>query len=148
VVRGLAPILIAILPAAALGGVLQSFEVEAAFEPSKADHGEAAVAVRFHPLDPDLRVNEKPTPRLELDLTQTVLVDRQGPPKHQTHDYDPLTATYLDLEKPVRFPVALAPGVSHGTHEVAGRVVFFYCSLREAWCRRGTADVQFTVAVP
>lgn len=146
--RGLAPILIVLLPAAALAGALQSFEVEAAFEPSKADHAEAAVAVRFHPLDPDLRVNEKPAPRLELDLLQTVLVDRQGPRKSQTHAYDPLTATYLDLEKPVRFPVALAPGAPPGPHEVAGHVVFFYCSLREAWCRRGTADVQFTVAVP
>jgi hypothetical protein len=147
-VRGLASILIAILPAAAVGGALRNFEVEATFEPSKSAKSEAAVAVRLHPLDSDLRVNETPSPRLELDLEQTVLIDHQGPPTHQAHDYDPLTARYLDLEKPVRFPVAVAPGVSHGPHDVVGRVVFFYCSLREAWCRRGTADVRFTVAVP
>jgi hypothetical protein len=147
-VRSLVPLLIAALPAAAVGGALQSFEVEAAYEPAKSVHGEAAVAVWFHPLDPDLRVNEKPAPRLELDLIQTILVDRQGPPTHETHDYDPLTSTYLDLEKPVRFPVALSSGVPAGSHDVAGRVVFFYCSLREAWCRRGTADVHLTVAVP
>jgi hypothetical protein len=144
----LASILVVVLPAMAAADLLRHFEVEATFEPPKSAQGEAAVAVRFHPLEPDLRVNETPAPRLELDLEQTVLIDRQKPPARPAHDFDPLTATYLDLEKPVRFAVAIAPGLARGPHDVAGRVVFFYCSLREAWCRRGTADVRLTVTVP
>jgi hypothetical protein len=30
---------------------------------------------------------------------------------------------------------------------VKASVVFFYCSSREAWCRRGSADVVIPVSV-
>jgi hypothetical protein len=104
------------------------------------------VAVTFRALDPDLKVNETPAPRLKLDLAQAVLVDRQAPAPAEVPDYDPLAARYLDTAKPVLFPVAVAPKAPRGTHEVAGSVVFFYCSIREAWCRRGSVD--FTIPVP
>ena len=86
-------------------------------------------------------MNETPAPRLKLDLTQTVLVDKQAPASSQVPDYDPLTARYLDTAKPVLFPVAIAPTAPKGAQEVKASVVYFYCSTREAWCRRGTADV-------
>ena len=31
---------------------------------------------------------------------------------------------------------------------VKGTVTYFYCSKREGWCRKGTSEVAFTVAVP
>ena len=77
-----------------------------------------------------------------------VLVDRQAPPPRRVPVYDPLTARYVDLSKPVRFPAALAPTAPSGSQTVEAQVVYFYCSVREAWCRRGTADVEITVAVP
>ena len=140
--------LLLVLPAALVAGPLRHFDVEASFEEPAAPGGEGAVAVTFRPLDPDLRLNAKPAPRLELDLFQPVLVDRQGPPPREVPAYDPLTAEYLDTAEPVRFPVAIAPGAPDGTRPVEARVVYFYCSVREAWCRRGTADVEFAVAVP
>jgi hypothetical protein len=122
------------------------FELTAGFEPGPG--GEGAVVVTFRPLDPDVKLNETPAPRLKLELTQAVLEDRQ--PKAQTGipDYDPATARYLDTQKPVRFKVAVAKAAPRGAHEVKASVVFFYCSVREAWCRRGTADVLIPVAVP
>jgi hypothetical protein len=30
---------------------------------------------------------------------------------------------------------------------VKASVVYFYCSTREAWCRRGTVEVQIPVTV-
>ena len=113
------------------------FDVTAAFIPAKKAGGNAAVAVTFRALDPDVRVNETPAPRLKLDLAQAVLVDRQAPASGQVPDYDPLTARYLDTAKPVLFPVAIAPTAPRGAHEVKASVVYFYCSTREAWCRRG-----------
>ena len=132
----------------ALAPSVRHFEVLATFEPARKPGGEGAVAVTFQALDPDVHVNETPAPQLRLDIAQTVLEDRQ--PKAKTAadaSYDPATAKYLDLQKPVRFAVAVAKGAPRGAHEVKANVVFFYCSSREAWCRRGSVDVLIPVDV-
>jgi hypothetical protein len=141
-------LLVALIPAAALAATPRHFEVTAAFAPAKKAAGPAVVAVTFRPLDPDVRVNETPAPRLKLDLAQSVLVDKQAPPSDQVPDYDPLAARYLDTARPVLFPVAIAPAAPKGGHEVKASVVYFYCSTREAWCRRGTVDILIPVDVP
>jgi len=134
-------LLLAILPAAAQAASARHFDVTAAFAPARTAGGSAAVVVTFRPLAPDVRVNETPAPRLRLDLTQGVLVDKQAPAASQVPDYDPLSAKYLDTARPVSFPVGISPTAPTGAHEVKASVVYFYCSTREAWCRRGTADV-------
>ncbi len=140
-------LLVALVPAAAVAAPARHFEVTAAFNAPRAASADGAVAVTFLAVDPDLKVNENPAPRLKLDLAQAVLVDKQPPPATQVPDYDPLTARYLDPAKPVLFPVAIAPTAPKGPHEVKASVVFFYCSTREAWCRRGSADVSIPVTV-
>ncbi len=140
-------LLVALVPAAAVAAPARHFEVTAAFTAPRAASADGAVAVTFLPVDRDLKVNENPAPRLKLDLAQTVLVDKQPPPANLVPDYDPLTARYLDPAKPVLFPVAIAPSAPKGAHEVKASVVFFYCSTREAWCRRGSADIAIPVTV-
>ena len=140
------PLLLVLVPGLLLAGV-PHFEVAAAFVPAKKAGAHASVAVTFQPLDPDVRVNESPAPRLKLDLLQAVLVDRQPPAPGNVPDYDPSTAKYLDLARPVLFPVALAKGAPKGDQVVKGSVVFFYCSQRENWCRRGTAEIEIPVTV-
>jgi hypothetical protein len=140
-------LLLALIPATALSASARHFEIAASFEAPKKPGGQGSVAVSFRPLDPDVRVNESPAPRLKLDLAQTVLVDRQASPSGQVPDYDPLTARYLDTAKPVLFPVAIAPTAPAGAHSVKASVVYFYCSTREAWCRRGSTEVLVPVAV-
>ncbi len=130
-----------------LSAAVRHFDVMAAFEPAKNAGGEAAIAVTFRALDPDVKVNETPAPRLKLDLTQAVLEDRQPKAPAAVPDFDPLTARYLDIGKPVRFPVAVLKTVPAGPHEVKASVVYFYCSTREAWCRRGSVDVLIPVTV-
>jgi hypothetical protein len=133
-------LLVILLPAAVQAASARHFDVTAAFVPAKAARS-AAVVVTFRPLDADVRVNQSPAPRLRLDLAQAVLVDKQAPASSQVPDYDPLTARYLDTARPVSFPVGIAPTAPKGSHEVKASVVYFYCSTREAWCRRGTAEV-------
>ena len=127
-------------------GISQHFMVSAAFEAAPAAGKPAALVVTFSGTDPDVHINEEPAPRLRLEATQTVLLDKQAPPSGKGPDFDPDSARYLDLAKPVRFPVAVAPGAPKGEQTVKGTVVYFYCSKREAWCRRGTAEIE--VAVP
>jgi hypothetical protein len=129
-----------------LPSATRHFDVVAAFEPA-ARGRDAAVAVSFHALDPDVEVNETPAPRLQLDIAQTLLEDLQPPPATAAPDYDPLTSHYLDLSQPVRFKVALSRSATKGQHEVKANVVFFYCSTREAWCRRGSAELLIPVKV-
>lgn len=144
--RRVLPLLL-LLPTVALAAPPQHFELTASFLPAKAAKGTANVAVTFVARDPDVVVNESPAPRLQLDLAQAVLVDKQPPAEGGTPDYDPLTARYLDLSKPVLFPVAVAEGAPRGVQSVKANVVFFYCSHRENWCRRGKAEVAIPVTV-
>jgi hypothetical protein len=137
-----------VVAAALAAGPERHFDLLASFEAPERAGGEGAVAVTFRALDPDVRLNEAPPPRLQLDLTQDILTDRQDPPPRRIPTYDPLTASYLDLGKPVRFPVGISPTAPSGAQAVEAQVVFFYCSVREAWCRRGAVDVVIDVAVP
>ena len=137
-----------VIPAALTAGPNRHFDVLASFEPSEAPGEDDAVLVTFRARDPDLRLNETPAPRLELELTETVLLDRLPPAPRSVPAYDPLTARYRDLTEAVRFPVAIAPTARAGEQTVEAKVVFFYCSVREAWCRRGTAVVELSVTVP
>jgi hypothetical protein len=122
--------------------------VDAAYVPAKVRGGDAAVAVTFTPTEAGIVVNETPAPRLKLDAEQTILIDKQVPKPAGGPPPDPEHARYLDPAVPVRFPVALASGAPRGTHRVKGTVTYFFCSKREGWCRKGTADVVLTVAVP
>lgn len=137
-----------IVPAAVAAGPHEHFDLLASFDPPGKAGEDGAVAVTFRALDPDVRLNETPAPHLRLDLTQDVLVDHQTPPPRRIPTYDPLTAKYLDLAEPVRFPVSISPTAPAGPQRVEAEVVFFYCSVREAWCRRGTADIEVEVTVP
>jgi hypothetical protein len=133
---------------AALGAAPRHFDVVAAFEPPRKRGALAYVAVSFSPLDPDVHINEEPPPRLKLDAEQLVLVDKQPPPPEKVSDWDPDNPRYIDLGKPVRFPVAFAVAAPRGGQTVKATVVYFYCSSREGWCRRGAADVEVPVSVP
>lgn len=136
------------MPVAVAAGPHEHFDLLASFAPPEKTGENGAVAVSFRALDPDVKLNETPAPRLKLDLTQDVLIDHQAPPPRRIPTYDPLTATYLDLAEPVRFPVSISPTAPIGPQRVEAEVVFFYCSVREAWCRRGTADIEVEVTVP
>jgi hypothetical protein len=126
----------------------QHFDVAADFVPPARPGTAGAIAVTFVPRDPDVHINEEPAPRLRLDLEQSALIDKQPAPPKYVPSFDPDTARYLDLKKPVRFPVAFAPSAPKGPQSVKASVVYFYCSQREAWCRRGTADLEVAVTVP
>ena len=126
----------------------QHFNVSAAFVSGASRGADGAVAVRFAALDPDVRVNEEPAPRLKLDPVQAVLLDRQKPAMSRGESFDPEKARSLDLSVPVLFPVALSPRAPKGSHAVKASVTYFYCSKREGWCRKGTAEVDVPVQVP
>ena len=139
-------ILGAVAAVAAPGGT--HFTVTAAYVPPSRPAATGAVSVTFAPRDPDVQLNEEPAPRLKLDPAQTVLVDKQAPPPAKLAAFDPATARYLDTRLPVSFAVAVAPKAAKGTHPVKATVTYFYCSKREGWCRKGTADVEVAVTIP
>ncbi len=134
--------------AAAWATAPRHFDVVATFEPPRRAGAPAQVAVSFAALDPDLHINEEPAPRLKLDLAQTVLVDKQAPAPEKAADWDPDNPRYLDIAKPVKFPVAFRPAAPRGAMSVKATVVYFYCSSREGWCRRGAAEIEVPVTVP
>jgi len=125
----------------------QHFELSAAFDPPRKPASTGALAVSFRALDPDVRVNESPAPRIKLASAE-VLVDKQPEATDKIAPYDPETAAYLDLALPVYFPVAFAKSAPKGTHQVPVTLTYFYCSKRAGWCRKGTAELTVAVNVP
>lgn len=132
------------LPTAALA--VEHFTVSGAYVPPAKPRTNGNVVVTFLANDPDVKINQEPGPRLKLDPEQAVLVDRQPAPARKGESGG--EPKYLDTTLPVAFPVSLNPKATKGEHPVKATVVYFYCSKREGWCRKGTADVDFTVAVP
>jgi hypothetical protein len=141
-------LLMGLLAAGEARAAPRHFEVRGAFVPASAPGKDGAVAVTFVPLDPDVHINEEPAPRLELDPAQAVLVDKQKPGPPRAEAFDPEQARYLDLSAPVLFSVALSPGAPKGDQTATAQVVYFYCSKREGWCRKGTAALDLAVNVP
>jgi hypothetical protein len=124
------------------------FNVSAAFVPPAAKGADATIAVTFAALDPDVRVNEEPAARLKLDAAQSVLLDKQKPAPSRPEAFDPENVKYLDLSAPLLFPVAVSLTAPQGQQPVKATVIYFYCSKREGWCRKGTAPVDVAVTVP
>jgi len=146
-------ILSVILTAGALfqsaGAPTPHFDVRASFSaPRRA--GPAEVAVQFVAKDPDVKINEVPAPRLKLSTGPATVVSVPAKPSAAAKDggsgSEP--GRYLDLTLPVTFPVTIDPTAARGSHDVKGTVAYFYCSKREGWCRKGTAEVAFPIAVP
>ena len=145
--RALAAVFVVLASSAAVLGA-EHFTVSATYLPPAKPRANASVAVTFTPADPDVRINQEPGPRLKLDPEQAVLVfvERQPPAARRPESGG--EPKYLDPSLPVTFPVALNPKAPRGEQPVKGSVTYFYCSKREGWCRKGTTDVAFTVAVP
>jgi hypothetical protein len=122
------------------------FDVTASFTAARRD-APGEVAVQFVARDPDVKINEVPAPRLKLSAgPATVVVPPRAAGAKPAPGAD--TGQYLDLTLPVTFPVTLDPAAAAGPHQAKGTVTYFYCSKREGWCRKGTAEVAFPIAVP
>ena len=116
------------------------FDVSARFRPGKtAESGE--VAVTFEPKDPDVHINTNPGPRLKLDSAQKLLGDKPGVKASAGSE------KYVDTTFPVVFPVSVLSPL-RGEQTVKGSLVYYYCSHREGWCRKGTADLEIPVGKP
>lgn len=122
------------------------FDVAAAYEAPAKKGAPAYIVVEFKKKDPDVNINEDPAPRIKFDAGSPLLPP--PPPKSSGAIPDPANAHYLDLAKPVRFPVSRAPQAAAGLSTVHTSLSYFYCSKRENWCRKGTADFELAVVLP
>jgi hypothetical protein len=125
-------------PSSVEAGTSPHFVISAQYRPGKAA-GTGEVAVTFVPKDPEVKINTTPPPRLKLDEAQKLLAEKTVPRKAGAPD-----EKYLDLTFPVVFPVAVT-GPLQGEQTVKGALTYYYCSHREGWCRKGTADVEIPV---
>jgi hypothetical protein len=137
--------MVLVLALALLGAGSPRVDVSAAYVPASKG-ASASIAVTIEPQDPAVHVNESPGPRLKLDASQAVLLDKQAPAR--VTGADPAAeARYLDPMVPVFFPVAVQPGAPRGSHSVKGTVTYYFCSKTEGWCRKGTSEILVDVPV-
>lgn len=124
-------------PSSSDAGSSPHFAISTEYRPGKTA-GTGEVAVTFSPKDPDVKINTTPPPRLKLDEGQKLLAEKAAPKKTAPEE------KYLDLTFPVVFPVSVTGPVS-SEQNVKGALTYYYCSHREGWCRKGTADVEIPV---
>lgn len=137
---------VALLPALAFSGSNNSdFSVQPSFMAPKKPSSPATVSIRFKPSNPDVRINEEPAPRLKLDPDQKVLIHKAPEGVMAPPNFDPAFARYLDLNKPITFAVTRAPGAPKGPQTVNGSVVYFYCSKKEGWCKKGSTSFELSI---
>ena len=122
------------------------FEVSAAFEAPARKGAPASLVFEFKRKDPDVNINEEPAPRVKF--AEGAALVAPAPAKGPLAIPDPANAHYIDLAKPLRIPVTLSPGAAKGMTTVRTTLSYFYCSKRENWCRKGTADFDLDVLVP
>jgi hypothetical protein len=120
-------------------------KVSASYLAPPSAGADAAVAVQLTPVDPHIRVNEDPAPRLKLDTAQQVLEEKAAARRKAAA---PGEIRYLDPTLPVTFPVKVNARAARGEHTVKATVTYFYCSKSEGWCRKGSADVDVPVRIP
>ena len=122
------------------------FEVSAAYEAPARKGAPANIVFEFKKKDPDVNINEDPAPRIKFAAGSPLL----APPSAKSTGAipDPASAHYIELSKPLRFPVTPAPDAAKGLSTVKTTLSYFYCSKRENWCRRGTADFDLAVVLP
>lgn len=131
------------------GAPKSHFDVSATFAAARRD-APAEVAVQFRATDPDVRINEVPPPKLKLTSGPATVVApvKAAAPTGKAAPAPGEPGHYLDLTLPVTFPVTLDSAAARGAHDARGTVTYFYCSKREGWCRKGTAEVAFPIALP
>ena len=122
------------------------FDVSAAYEAPAKKGASASIVFEFKKKDPDVNINEEPAPRIKFAAGSPLVAP--PPPKSSGVIPDPSTAHYLDLSKSVRIPVTTAPDAAKGLSTVKTTLSYFYCSKRENWCRKGTADFDLSVILP
>ncbi len=126
--------------------ISQHFDVSAAYEAPVKKGAPANIMVEFRRKDPDVNINEEPAPRLKFAAGSPLVAP--APPKSSGVIPDPASAHYIDLSKPARIPVTVAPDAAKGLSTVKTTLSYFYCSKRENWCRKGTADFDLAVVLP
>ena len=124
----------------------QHFEVTAAYEAPAKKGAPGNLRFEFKQKDPDVYINEEPAPRIKFAAGAPLVAP--PPPKGSGVIPDPANVKYLDLTKPVRFAVTPAADASKGLSQVKTTLSYFYCSKRENWCRKGTADFDLAVVLP
>jgi hypothetical protein len=135
-----------LLPSLAYAGSSAGdFTVQASFTAARKASAPATISVLFKAADPDVRINAEPAPRIKLDPEQKVLSYKPPEGSMVPPSFDPALAKYLELDKPVAFAVTRAPGAPKGPHTIAGSVVYFYCSKKEGWCKKGSTPFEVKV---
>lgn len=124
----------------------QHFDVTAAYEAPAGKGAPANLVFEFKKKDPDVNINEEPAPRIKFAAGAPLVAP--PPPKSSGIIPDPANAKYLDIGKPVRFAVTPAANAAKGLTTVKTTLSYFYCSKRENWCRKGTADFNLSVVLP
>jgi hypothetical protein len=116
--------------------------------PAIVEPGQAAeVRVVLEPA-PGIKINKYPRIRLAIPAAPGVVAEAEGsvgadaPPPP-----DRLETNYFQSIDPLRLTVRVDPGAGAGTHEIPGKLSYFYCVASSGYCAPARVDVKIPITI-
>jgi hypothetical protein len=93
-------------------------------------------------LDPEegIHISADPPPTIVLD--SSVVVRLAGRPTLST-----ASSGYVNTEAPIKFGIVVDTDAHEGVQRLKGMCLYYYCSDREQWCKRGHQHFGLTLHV-
>ena len=112
-----------------------------------APGGTARVTLTLEPVE-GVKINRYPKVRFSVPArpglvpaAETALGNDTPPPMDQT------AGNYFDAIDPLTLELALDRGATHGTHEIEGQLVFYYCVAKSGFCAPKKTPVKIPLTV-
>ena len=123
-------------------------KVTIAVEPGAVAAGaETSVTVRVEP-EPGIKINRYPKIKVTVPAAEGLVGAAEasiGNPAAPPPDQ--LESNYFKSVEPVRLSLHVDPGAKPGTHDLEGRVSYFYCVAASGFCAPAKVAVKIPVTV-
>lgn len=101
---------------------------------------EGLIEATFSPAD-DIHINADPAVTIAFPTTSDFTFEEET---SQTVDTE---TGYLSVRTPVTASFTTSCKAQPGTYALTGKVVYYYCSESENWCRRQVQPITLTITV-
>ena len=114
---------------------------------SIAPGGQAEVTVKLTPSS-GVKINRYPKIKLSVPAQQGLVAEAEAsvgndsPPPIGDTD-----SNYFEVVEPVTLTLDLDDSISSGSHEIEGKLTYFYCVTKSGFCAPSKAPVKIAVSV-
>jgi hypothetical protein len=112
-----------------------------------APGGAAQVTLRLAPIE-GVKINRYPQVKLQVPAADGLVAEAEGRLGDSKAPAPGTKASnYFAEMEPLKLGLALDPGAARGTHEIDGKLVYYYCMPASGFCAPHRTQVKIPVVV-